>query len=567
MNKVLKFLGITLAVIVGLLVIAVVALTLVFDPNKYKDDIIRLVKDQTGRDLRIEKKIGWSFFPRLGIEAGGLELADAPGFGKDPFARIDAAGVHVAFLPLLTGRIDVDSVYLHGLTLNLAKDAGGRSNWDDLTARTAAPARAKPEKEAPTRLPVEGLAVGKLDIRRANLNWRDAQAGSTLAVKNLELATGRFVANQPMDLRLAFELARDRAAPVKTALKSRLTASIDALKLANLDLKVDDSRLTGSVEVRNLTNPAVRFDLELDKIDLDRYLAAADAKTQPATSQPGKPAAAGNAAPLALLRNLDVQGKFGVRELKVLGLRASEARVQAHAKGGVLRLGPNTAKLYSGSYRGETTVDARGKTVQLKFDETLEGVQAGPLLKDMKLFDSYTGTGNIAVKLTAAGLDAAQIRRTLNGNASIAFRDGRIDGIDLEALYKTVMEKSTSIDTLFKLIPKPGDSTRFGEMSGTFQVANGVAATRDLKIRMSTLLATGQGSEDLARETNNLRIDLVEQKNLGQKCKSLPFRIRGSFNKPEVTLDDDFFKCKLQKAAEKELGKGLEKLLQPKKRK
>ena len=238
------------------------------------------MKDQTGRELRIEKKIGWSFFPRLGIEAGGLELANAPGFGKDPFARIDAAGVHVAFLPLLSGRIDVDSVFLHGLTLNLAKDAAGRSNWDDLTAKGAAPSKAKPEKEAPARLPVEGLAVGKLDIRRANLNWRDAQAGSTLAVKNLELATGRFVANQPMDLRLAFELTRDRAAPIKTALKSRLTASSDALKLANVDLKVDDSRLTGSVEVRNLSNPAVRFDLELDKIDLDRYLAAADAQTK-----------------------------------------------------------------------------------------------------------------------------------------------------------------------------------------------------------------------------------------------------------------------------------------------
>jgi AsmA protein len=238
---------------------------------------------------------------------------------------------------------------------------------------------------------VEGLAVGKLDIRRANLNWRDAQAGSTLAVKNLELATGRFVANQPMDLRLAFELTRDRAAPIKTALKSRLTASSDALKLANVDLKVDDSRLTGSVEVRNLSNPAVRFDLELDKIDLDRYLAAADAQTKPATGQPGKPAAADSsgAAPLALLRNLDVQGKFGVRELKVLGLRASEARVQAHAKGGVLKLGPNTAKLYSGNYRGETVVDARGKAAQLTFDEKLEGVQVGPLLKDMKLFDSY----------------------------------------------------------------------------------------------------------------------------------------------------------------------------------
>ena len=120
MKKTLKILGLTVAVLIGLLVAAAVVLPFVFDPNQYKDEIIRLVKEQTGRDLKIEKKIGWSFFPRLGVEAGGLQLSNAPGFGKEPFAKIDAAGVHVQFLPLLRGQIAVDKVFVHGLNLNLA---------------------------------------------------------------------------------------------------------------------------------------------------------------------------------------------------------------------------------------------------------------------------------------------------------------------------------------------------------------------------------------------------------------------------------------------------------------
>ncbi|HJW82001.1 MAG TPA: AsmA family protein, partial [Acidiferrobacterales bacterium] len=102
MKKTLKILGLALAVVVGLVITAAVVLPFVFDPNQYKGEIIRLVKDTTGRDLKIDKKIGWSFFPRLGVEAGGLELSNAPGFGKEPFAKIDAAGVHVQFLPLLS---------------------------------------------------------------------------------------------------------------------------------------------------------------------------------------------------------------------------------------------------------------------------------------------------------------------------------------------------------------------------------------------------------------------------------------------------------------------------------
>ena len=220
--KILKITGIVLAALIGLLIAAAITLSIVFDPNQYKPEIIKLVKDQTGRDLKIEKKIGWSFFPRLGIEAGGVELSNAPGFGKEPFARIGAAGVHVAVLPLLTGRVEVSSLYLHGLDLNLAKDASGRSNWDDLAAKkdTKTP-EPKPEKKADGKLPVEGLAIGKLDIQRATITWRDA--GNTLAVRNLSLTTSRFVAGEPMDLKLAFELNRAQSAPVKATLGARLT--------------------------------------------------------------------------------------------------------------------------------------------------------------------------------------------------------------------------------------------------------------------------------------------------------------------------------------------------------
>jgi AsmA protein len=101
MNKPLKILAILLGGLLALLAILAVTLTLVFDPNEYKGEIIKAVKDKTGRELRIEGKLGWSFFPWIGIETGKLELGNAPGFGPEPFARIDAAGAKVELLPLL----------------------------------------------------------------------------------------------------------------------------------------------------------------------------------------------------------------------------------------------------------------------------------------------------------------------------------------------------------------------------------------------------------------------------------------------------------------------------------
>jgi AsmA protein len=562
MKKILKIVGIAVAAVIGLILIAAVVLLLVFDPNRYKPEIIQLVKDQTGRDLKIGKNIGWSFFPRLGIEAGGLELSNAPGFGKEPFARVDAAGAHIAVLPLISGRIEIGRVYLHGLELNLAKNQAGRSNWDDLVAAGETPAPAKPKTPSTGKLPIEGLAVGGLEIRRSGLVWRDLQSGSRMAVRNLELTTGRFVANRPMDLKLGFEFARDRAAPVKAALTSQLTASPDMLKLAKVDLKVDDSRLQGFIEVRNLASPALRFDLALDKIDLDRYLGG-DKPATAKSSAAGQPAAEPVEIPLSMLRSLDINGKFQVGALKAFDLHSTEAKIQVKAKNGLIELGPNSARLYQGSYRGETSMDARGRTLQYKINERLDQVQLGPLLKDLQLFDNYSGAANIGLQLTAQGFDAKQITRSLNGNAAVAIKDGRINGVDLGKFLTVLTSKADTLAKLTQLVPEKGDHTIFGQMNATFQVRNGVASNSDLKLRAADFMATGRGTADLVNERMDYQLKLARFGDEGNKCKTLPVRIKGPFAKLGYTPElEDVLKCQAKKKVEKELGKQLEKGLQ-----
>src|SRR3989344_5747859 len=133
MKKTLKIIAFLLIGLVVLVVVLAVSLTFLFDPNQYKGKIAEVVKDKTGRELKIDGKIGWSFFPWIGIETGRVELGNAPGFGPEPFALIDGAGAKVELLPLLRKELIVDTVFLDGLKLNLAKNAAGKTNWDDLT--------------------------------------------------------------------------------------------------------------------------------------------------------------------------------------------------------------------------------------------------------------------------------------------------------------------------------------------------------------------------------------------------------------------------------------------------
>jgi AsmA protein len=530
-KKPLKTLAIVLGSLVVLLIVGVVTLTIVFNPNRYKPQIIQAVKEKTGRELKIGKNIGWSFFPNLGIEAGGLELSNAPGFGKEPFAKIDAAGVGVELLPLFRGRITVDKVYLHGLALNLAKNAAGRTNWDDLVAASKETPKTA-EKPAATKgegaNALGALSVGRLEVKNANVVWRDEAAGSTVAVKNLELTTGTFASGKPMDLHLAFELARDRAPAIKIGLNGDLTFAPDLLKLAKLNLAVDDSHLTGGLEVRNFARPAINFDLALDQIDLDRYLssepaAKTGAGTKPAAAQPV-------ALPLATLRSLDVRGKLRIQKLKAMNLQSTDALVQVNARNGLIDLGPNEAKLYGGAYRGQTSLDVRGKTPALSLNEALSGVQLAPLLQDAYKIGAFQGDANLNAKLTAQGFDAAQITRTLSGNAAFDVKNGLIRGVDIgkmvDAVNAAVRDRNTQ--ALVQLVPAKGDDTKFTQLGGTVQVRNGIARNDDLAIDVPNLgKVTGKGSADLPAQRLDYRLTVGK----------LPIVVSGPFANLKYTPD------------------------------
>jgi len=355
---------------------------------------------------------------------------------------------------------------------------------------------------------------------------------------------------------------------VKVTLKSQLTASPDTLKLAKLDLKLDDSRLTGSMEIQNFASPALRFDLALDKLDLDRYLVAekpaAGAQSAPAPVAAQPPVAL----PLSALRSLDVKGKFRVQEMKALGLHSKEAQIQLNAKNGLIAIGPNQAKLYGGSYRGETLLDVRGKTPQLKMEEQLEQVQVGPLLKDMQLFNHYTGTGNIGLKLTAQGFDANQIKQSLNGTAAIAFHDGKIEGVDIAKLIeqaRALRDAASGKPVTAKAVQS--DATVFKSLTANVRVVNGVAQNDDLVLDGPSLRATGRGTADLVHETLDYRLKVTVAESAEQRGSTVPVNISGTFTKPAYSVDfGELLKQETRKQLEKKLQKGLDQLLQPKKR-
>src|SRR3989442_5126952 len=213
----MKALRCTLYAIGGLLVLLVLGVAvfaMTFDPNRYKGQIETLVKDKTGRTLKLSGDLQLAFWPALGAKVNGVTLSE---HGSDQqFLAVDSAHASVALIPLLHGQAIVDGINVSGLKATIVKEKDGRFNFSDLMEPQPA-AGAKPQGKheskhqgqstAEERKDTGGQAVafdiGAIQIDRSAVTYIDKVSGQELAVSDLKLSTGKIAekADGKLDLK------------------------------------------------------------------------------------------------------------------------------------------------------------------------------------------------------------------------------------------------------------------------------------------------------------------------------------------------------------------------------
>jgi AsmA protein len=647
-NRAVRAILIVVAVVVVLIIAAAVILPLFIDPNDYRDEVAAMVKKRTGRDLAIEGDLELSVFPWLGIETGAVSLSNPPGFGDKPMAQIARAAVHVKLLPLLSKKIEVDTVTLHGLKLDLITDAAGRTNWADLGGgeKAAAPAPERPAKPGDAAAALGALAVKGVDVSDGEVVWDDRKAGSRFDLSNLELTTGEIISGQPAPVRLAFNLASsdwphpvplelsadvgvdadagkasvadlvlkivnvkltvpsvdmdlhsgalsgrlevpefdlrdtlsalgaavqtsDPAAMSRASLSGTFQAGRDSASISGLTAMLDDTHLKGEFAMKNFAKPAMTFGLDVDAIDVDRYAAPAGAPASTAeTKKEAVSGAAVLAAPAALVRNLQLDGKLHMGRLKAAGLTMQDINIGVKSSGGQLRITPISGNLYEGTLAGGLGMDARGDVPRVSIDERLSAVQLGPLLRDAGVSKKLAGRGDLGVQLHARGVDKDALVRSLNGRVPFSIRDGLIKGFNLR---KLIVQARSLGGAGGEVAAEQSDETRFTEMTGTAVITNGVARVDDLSIKSPLFRIGGKGAANLVAESIDYRLDVTIVGTLeGQggreleklKGATIPVRITGPFGDPQFKVDfGSLIKQETKKAIKKEIHKEIEKKL------
>ncbi len=242
MKRLLKIFGLVVGGVIVLLVVAAVAVSLLFDPNDYKDEITAAVQNATGRQLALEGDLELALFPTIRIAVGSATLSNAPGFGDEPMARIGGAELRVAVLPLLAQRIEVRRARLEGLELNLARNRSGANNWQDLGGDAAPQADAPADGGAGSAPADLDLGVGAIEIESARIVWNDAATGNRWELTDFGMSAEDFGVGQRFPLHMEFGLAgAEVAVQVEADMQATLTLASNEYRLDELAVTVDGS--------------------------------------------------------------------------------------------------------------------------------------------------------------------------------------------------------------------------------------------------------------------------------------------------------------------------------------
>ena len=666
MSRLLKIVLYVLASVILLIVIAAVALPLFINPNDFKPEIQTAVKENTGRDLLIEGDLDLSVFPWIGISTGKLSLSNAQGFPEQTFAEIEESNVKVKLLPLLSKKLEVSRIVLKGLTLNLAKNKQGISNWDDLAGAKTDP-EIEPAKtsttdtaKAPSASPLAALAIGGVSIEQAKIIWDDQQQGKHIEINDFNFSTGKLVFDQAIDVDLSLKISNSEpeltetlsfstdliineqldnfkltAINIESITKGKdipgesltvtllaeialnlaqqtiditdlklntnnltllaningtnikdkpvfkgsinieefnlaqlmksmamplpkmqdpkalnnlsvalnLLATPDSADIKNLAIKLDDTNISGSSKINNFAKPAINFNLKIDAIDADRYLApAAKGKSSKPVATPASAAAAGASLfPVETLRGLNVNGLLAIDSLKINNLNMQGLSLKLNAKNGLIKTQQSVKQLYKGDYTGYTTINVKNRTPTLALNEKLSNVHVEPLLKDMLGEARMSGVVNANAKIQSRGNTTAAIKSALNGNINFNFKDGVIRGFNLQ---KIIDSSKSLIDGTPLPTENKNDQTVFSVIRGTAKIKNGLVSNDDLYAEASKLRVNGKGTANLVSDkldytVNAKLLKTVATATTPEKIKGLPIivNVGGTIAKPSYQLD------------------------------
>jgi AsmA protein len=550
MSRIPRWLKILLIILVVVVVIGL-ALPYVLDVDRYKDTIANAVKEETGREAKIGK-IRARFLPTVGFTIEKFELGNPPGFPPGNFLSIEEIKGGLALGPLLSRQIQITSIDLVQPKIMLLTDSQGRTNYDFSSPKK--PAAKAPAREASSSFQLAAIpviALSDVEVIVGTATRGKAGVIQSLHATSLNAEVGNLVLEKD-------GLKKWTADADLSGVKIEIAGFRDPAEFNSGELKLRNGALEskfegslgktlsakGSLNLADIEKSVPRFELNTGMLDLDALLKA----MVPSPSAPASNVAGRN--------ELVAQGRISASRVRYAPYEMENAKAEMKVYSDRIEIVPLTAGLYGGSANLQARVSTAQAPSRLNGTLNVSSLDMARLCAaspDTK--NSLTGTGELTLQISGPLNDT--MLNVMTGTGNLAVRDGSFPGFSLSSLGALSKVSQLLSGDFAGALAKGGGTkgTTFTIISGDLSIAGGRVSSN--RIHMDSNLGamdlrgsfgfdqtldydgqavlTGAAGGSDASSPQGILTGILGQVTKQQvQSVSIPFAVRGTFDKPKI---------------------------------
>ena len=178
-------------------------------------------------------------FNLIGVTLDNFALSESSTFQAGTFVKADKLVVKVALLPLLKKSVEISTIEIDGLDVNIIKQKDGSFNFDSLltpsTTTTSENNTDNPTADEPKENSSSSLVLlaKSIEVKDCNFYYKDLQTGTTTEVEDLNIEILNFDFGSPFNTIISFTTAFEQEGGISVSVPVTLDFNTS---LANLDL-------------------------------------------------------------------------------------------------------------------------------------------------------------------------------------------------------------------------------------------------------------------------------------------------------------------------------------------
>ena len=224
----------------------------------------------------------------------------------------------------------------------------------------------------------------------------------------------------------------DPNAMTQVSLKTDIKGGLDKLALSNLTLGLDESSLTGSVELGLGDKTSVDFGLSVDQINASNYLPGTETDAQSTPSETSVDITDSELLPVATLETVDVNGQFSINAVTYETWQLQNLNLKVTNGAGKLNVTGN-----ADAYQGTIGFSLNSDYVDAVSSATEFSVSGVDIAKALEV-EAITGTTEVRAAHGWQGTMMSDLTNTLDGDATFKIANGTLDVRPLKNLAAIV---------------------------------------------------------------------------------------------------------------------------------